>query len=643
MPRLVNCNLTILCWLVALLSASLWPDSKLIAQGYLFSVPEMKLEVFVQTDASARMEYTIIFQNSPGGHVIDIVDIGLPHRQYDLGNMSASVDGTAINTIQKSTYIDIGVEVHLGGKAIAPGRQGEFKFQCTMPEMVYQDTTDKTLASLQIVPTWFDVQSYQGRTNLLVAFHFPPGTDASAIRFQNEKFKYDQIVMFGEAEQKHAVVTWSYPEWPLSSSNPKLAASFPKSVMQRVVTIGPFGLFMKWFRENPSVQFSSLAILGILFAVIFFRFSHGTGFVLFFLLGGFLGITALASPSLHLLGWPAMIGLFFLNERALKRRSQQRSYLPAMATVEGGGIKRGLTAPQAAVLLEMPTGKILSLVIFGLIKKGVLEKTGDNPLTVKVLPAYKQPRQLRLTAASDNGIILHDYEHSFLDILASHEKPVKDFDFSSAVGGLIKSVANRMAGFDLSETKTYYRAIIERALKEAQSVGEVPQRDEVVDRNFEWILMDEHWFDIFDSWARNGRPYRPWWDRRRTGPVVVINHGGGSWSGGDSGNGGSTSPSTPPTSRTSMGEVAAGFAGWTENTMASLAGAIEPAGLGLDLPKGSGILDLSGVDRVTGDVFKALADAAASGKGRGGGGGGGGCACACAGCACACACAGGGR
>jgi hypothetical protein len=83
--------------------------------------------------------------------------------------------------------------------------------------------------------------------------------------------------------------------------------------------------------------------------------------------------------------------------------------------------------------------------------------------------------------------------------------------------------------------------------------------------------------------------------------------------------------------------VAASFAGWTENTSASLASAIEPAGMGLDTP-GAALLDLSGFDKVTADVLESLAE-----SGGGGGGGGGGCACACAGCACACACAGGGR
>lgn len=607
------------------------------AQNYQFEVPLLEMQVYIQPDASAKLEYRIVFKNANGASPIDVVDVGLPHRRYDIKNMSATIDGAKVTEIRKSTVVSIGVEAHLAGGMIPSNRQGDFRFQCTMPDMVYQDTTDKNLASFQVIPTWFDPSSTIGRTKLQCAIHFPPGTKAEEIKYQQEKFKYTDLVLAGDGDEKHPVAIWMYDAWLLSSDNPKLAVSFPKSVMNRVVVIGPFGLLMKWLEESPEVQFASLGGLGVLFGVIFFRFSHGTGFVVFFLISGVVALVTLINPVLHFFLWPGMFGLFFLNERALKRKRTGSTYLPAMATVEGGGIKRGLTAPQAAVLLEMPMGKVLSLVIFGLIKKGVLEKTADNPLQVNVVDLYRQPRRERLEAAGAKGLVVHDYEHAFIDRLTAHRGPVQNCDLSLAIGGLVKTVATRMAGFDLSETQAYYRAIIQRAWKEAESIGEVGQRDQAVDRNFEWILMDEHWVDIFDAWARSGRPYRPWWERRSSDPVIVINQGGSNWGG----SGGSSSP-TPDTAKTSFGEVASSFAGWTENTMASLATAIEPMKMGLDVPSsGGGILDLSGVDRVTGDIFKALAEAAASGNR--GGGGGGGCACACAGCACACACAGGGR
>lgn len=635
-----------------LVTFSAWEVS---AQGanYRFTVSKMELQVYVLPDASAKLVYNIEFKNSPGAHSIDIVDIGLPHGGYDLSTMKASVDGQALSIIRRSTYISTGVEVHLEVNQIPAGQTGRFMFECIMPDMVYRDTTDKQYASLQIMPTYFDPSAQEGQTQLSVAIHLLPGVNAQEVKYQNDKNKYTDLVLFGDGQEKHPVAIWQYESIYLSAANPKLAISFPSTGMQRVVKINAWGLFMKWFRENPRARLVSMGAALLLFAFTFFRFSHGTGIVLFLMLAAVQAVLCYSFAGLNLLAWPVVIGLTVLNEWALKRRKRSADYLPAMATVEGGGIKRGLTAPQAAVLLEVPMGKILTLVIFGLMRKGIVQKVQDDPLQVKVLPEYVGSQEERLRKAADAGQILHDYEHAFVDGLESCQGPVQTCDLNKALGGLIQSVVKRMAGFDLKETKAYYQAIIARACKEAESLGEVQQRDEVVDRNFEWILMDENWIDFFERLARRGYRYRPRWDRpdwrgrpggSGVGPVIVINNGGLGGGGVGAPSGGGSGSSEVP-GGTSLKEVAASFAGWTENTMASLASAIEPAKLGSGGGNSGGILDLSAIDRVTADVFEALAKEAAKGGrgGSGGRGGGGGCACACAGCACACACAGGGR
>ena len=149
----------------------------------------------------------------------------------------------------------------------------------------------------------------------------------------------------------------------------------------------------------------------------------------------------------------------------------------------------------------------------------------------------------------------------------------------------------------------------------AKNVGDIKQ----IDKHFDWIMMDNASTSIFETWG-----YTPSWHR----PIGHIGHLGGTPT--------AAAPSAEAMAgSTSLGDVGASFAGWTENTMGSIASSLDPGSLKLAQTK-AGFLDLSGVDRATGEFFESLAESGGSGGGGGGG-------CACAGCACACACAGGGR
>jgi hypothetical protein len=617
--------------LIALLCLLTIVRSPVLAQSYSFAVPDLNMQVYVQTDASVRIIYDITFKNY--GQTIDIVDIGMPNANYNLNNMRASVGGVNLSDIRKSEYVNPGVEVHLGSQSIRSGETGTLHFEFAMPNMVYQDTTDKDMASLQITPTWFDDEFVQGTSTIRIAIHMPPGIKAEEMLYQKAKFT-DRVDNY----QGHAVAVWQWEDTRATKSH-LVGISFPKRVMNNVVKMTIFQLVAKWFNDNPAVRFIMLLADIVLFIFLFFRFSGGTGFSVFVVLGGGLFLLLLIAPILSLVAIPILIVLIILNENNLKsRKAGKKTYLPPIAQVEGGGIKRGLTAPEAAALLEMPLNKVLTLVIFGLLEKGVLEQVEASPLQVEVAEDYRtlndktlnnatQRAKQRYKVAQANGTVIHKYEHPFLEILEQNPaKPVQALDFSSAMKSLITGTANKMKGFDLSDTQDYYRRIIDRAWKKAESIEEVPEREKFLDRYFPWVILNNDYPTVM---THRGYHYWPRWVRRSPRWRPATSGGG---LGGKSSKGGTSSGG-----RTTMGDVAGSFAGWAENTMGGMAAAILPGTLQVSTPKG-GVIDLSGVDKVTGDFFEALAKSSSSG-----GGGGGSCACACAGCACACACAGGGR
>lgn len=603
------------------------------AQNYSFEVPAVQMEVFVESDASVRIVYDITFRNGRGAHPIDVVDIGTPTAGYDLKKIKATSGGNALRDIRHSEYVSPGFEVHMGAATIRPGAEGKLHVEFTVPDLVFQDTTREDYASLRITPTWFGGKFVRGNTHLQIAIQLPKSVEPDEVIHQGgvnftQKAKTEQGARVG----------WDWPATRFTQPH-MVAVSFPKRDMERVVRVTKLDLLLKWFSESTEARLIAGTVFLVLLGIAFFRFTGGTGIVIYVFLSALAVWLFVASPGAHLAAMPVVVVLVGLNEWFLHRRKAH--YLPPIAQVEGGGIKRGLTAPEAAVLLELPLPRVLGLVVFGLLKKGVFHQLTDDPLCVSVDEPFQIKDQELLAdekarsrfyrkAGQKKGVVIHKYEHPFLFLVdANPGKPVKDIDFTVPIKVLIEQTAERMKGFDLSYTQDYYRSIVRRATRQAARIGDIPQREKAIDRNFEWILLDDDWPTVFTY----GRPYRPIWSR---GPTVSSGHGGFPAGGG----GGAAAPSPGIPGKTSLGDVAGSFTGWTENTLGSMASAISPDSLNLNAP-GGGFLDLSGADRVTSEFFQALSDAAASGGGSGGGGGG--CACACAGCACACACAGGGR
>ncbi|MEX1143541.1 MAG: hypothetical protein WEC16_01775 [Anaerolineales bacterium] len=534
------------------------PLGAALAQDYFFSVVAERVDAYWESNGTLTLEYEILFHNGGNAHEIDVVDLGLPNDTYSTSNITASLNNRPASFIEpQSEYIDIGPAIYFNNPLPA-NSTGTFRARITdISDVLYTDSEDENYASALFSPNYFGSEFVFGASDITIVYHLPPGVQPDEPKWHtagHPGFPEEPVTGFDTDGR----ITYTWRNQSASASQEYLfGASFPKAYVPAGSISEPS--FFQRLGIDPEV------LLPLLFCVCFALF---------------------------------IIGIIWLSIVADKRRRMQ--YLPPKIAIEGNGIKRGLTAPEAGILLEQPMDKILTMILFSTIKKGAAQVASQDPLEVA------------MTAPPPKD--LHEYEASFLEAFQQGQKGARRRALQDMMVTLVKGVANKMKGFSKRETVEYYKKITDDAWKQVESAGTPKVMSKAYDENLEWTMLDPNYGDRTQE-VFTGRPvYAPrWW------PYYV----GGSQGGRSvisaptrSTGGGVSLPTLPGADfAASMVRGTQNFAGGVVGNLADFTG---------------------GVTKVTNPPPPPSAS-------RGGGfsGGGSSCACACAGCACACA--GGGR
>lgn len=553
--RLVSL-LLLLIFLVIPISAS--------AQTYSFSLDQLVVHVFWNDDGTASIDYGFEFTNDAFASAIDFVDVGLPNSNFEVSSISADVDGRPITDISRSGYqgIGTGVAVGLGRDAIQPGTTGRVHvFIGTVRDMLYPDDTGDNYASGVFAPTYFDSQFVHGNTDITVVYHLPPGVQPDEPRWHQSPSGWPSEPETGFDSAGNITYTWRN-ENANGHSQYLFGASFP----------------MQYIPASAIVQPSFWEIIGI-------------------------------NPD-DLIGFAfcCCIGAIILLTMVFSIRSAQKrklKYLPPKVTIEGHGIKRGLTAVEAAILLEQPMDKILTMILFSVIKKDAASVTSREPLKLEIVTPL--PEGLRT------------YEQSFLEAFQESNKRAQRAALQDMMVKLVKSIQKKMKGFSYKETVAYYKKITERAWAQVEAADTPEVKSEKFEENMEWTMLDRDYDDktrrVFTGpvfvpvwWPRYDPTYRPSAPRSAPKTTVSVPSEGG---------GGVSMPTLPGSA------FAASMVTGVQDFSSSVVG------------------NLSDFTSKITNKTNPVPVTKSSGSGWSGGGGGCACACACAGCACACA--GGGR
>ncbi len=564
-----------------MLAGSVTPVS---AQDYRFQVPEQSVVVYVNTDGSISIDYTMTFLNDGGAHAIDIVDIGLPNYNYNLRSITAEIDGKSITKITDSDVVQPGFSLYLQNNEIPAGGTGTVHAYITgVQKVIYPSTQQESedYASLEFWPNWYGSDYCHGNTKYQMTIVLPQGMKESEGRYYIPQNWPGSSEPYSRIDDKGVV----FYTWESDQANDYTQYSFGASFPARLLNEGAV---VKETYVPPS-QTGPASSGGINF-----NFSSICPFII---CAGFIGFFILMIYS-------ATIGA---KKRKLK-------YLPPKIMIEGNGVKRGLTAVEAGVLMEQPMDKIFTMILFGLLKKNAAEVATQDPLELK--------------AAETLPADLYGYETDFLASFKEKGTARKKL-LQTTMVNLIKSVTEKMKGFSRKETLAFYEDIMKRAWTQVEQANTPEVKAQVYEDVMDWTMLDKDYGDRTRN-VFSGPVFVPtpswWWryDPTFARPSTTISTAGKTAAAPAVGTGGSHPTISMPTIPGSA------FAASVVNSVSSFSSSVLGGLTGFT----------SGVTNVT-NPPPPPSTYRSSGGGFSGGGHSCACACACAGCACACA--GGGR
>jgi len=535
--------------------------SSVAAQSYTFNLAQEIVHVYWNSDGTMALDYVFTFANDPGGHVIDFVDVGMPNGNFNFGTITADVGGQSISPSSDfqgdGPY---GFSVDMGAYAIQPGQTGSVHvFVGQITQVLQKDTSDpNAYASGVFAPAYFTTA--YGDTDLMVVFHLPPGVQPQEPRYHDTQGGWPcaNEPVAGYDDQNRITYTWQCST-ASGSTQYKFGASFPVQYVPADAIYTP-----------PPFDISGL-LSGLL--------SNLGGFCCF----GFFILMFAGAP---------ILGVINANKRKLQ-------YLPPKIQIEGHGIKRGLTAVESGILMEQPLDKIMTMILFGVVKKNAATVLTRDPL--KLQPASPLPADLR------------DYETDFLQAFSEADLAVRRKKLQEMTVKMVNSLSDKMKGFSRKETIAYYQSIMERAWQQIEAAGTPEVKSQMYDESLEWTMLDKN-YDERTRRVFTGPIFLPmWWSHYDPGYHPVSAGSGPSIP-----SSGSRSPVSIPGSAFAA-SVVTGVQGFSSKVLGDLKAFT------------SGVTNKTNPAPVT------------KYSGSSGGGGGRSCACACACAGCACACAGGGR
>jgi len=350
------------------------------------------------------------------------VDIGQPASHFGIGEARDQA-GNLLQTEGVSHGDYYGVRVHLHTPIYA-GESARFNVTTNVARMIWEDTDNPGNVGMKFTPTWWK----DGRVlDLKVQIVLPPEVTVGEVVTTEELWN-------GTSQEDDR---WSV-FWQKGDLSPDqrytFGVSFPKEYVQSYET-QPTGIVAFLQQYGPG-----LLLLGVSIA--------GVGAVVYVV--------------------------------------RKRPYLAPTLSIETLGIRRGLTAVEASYLLDVEPTRIVTEILYSLLKKRAIWVKSTAPaLKLEIMKTFQNK-----TGPPDAP--LRYYEIDFLHAI-KEEGTLDEEKLAHIIRFLRHTVEEKLRGYCRRDTIDYYRKIVAKAWEQVDQAGTPELASKAYDEQLLWLFLDPNY------------------------------------------------------------------------------------------------------------------------------------------------------
>ncbi len=383
-------------------------------------------QIWINQDGTIDLLYNIKISCDLG--TINYVNVGQPNGDFTIGQ-AKDENGHILQTRDVSQGQDYKVEVNLH-TPITTGQSIRFTLLTNVDYMIWKDDYNPGNAGMRFIPFWWD---YANVYELRVLVVLPSGVT-------NQTVKCIPDWNGTDLEDSRLVLYWERYNLQPGDRFPRdtddldyCGVSFPEEYVEHY-----------YVPEKGIVAF--LKNYGVWIGVLVF-FACIVG------------------------------GIVYVVRKG--------NYVKPVMRMETLGIRRGLTAVEASYLLELKPTKIVTAILYSLLKKRVVWVTSTNPsVRLKVVEEHKNP--------------LRYYETTFLKAIRE-DGTLSEEKLARTIMELRDEVEEKLRGYCRRDTIKYYEKIVAKAWEQVGQAGTAQLASKAYDEQLLWLLLDEN----FESRTEN--------------------------------------------------------------------------------------------------------------------------------------------